>query len=175
MLGHSTGTPRAPRRTAARRTGALLGVVAVALGGTATAAVASVPRTTAPQLQATTVKPYTGILANAKRHSLYALSNESKGKLHCTGMCLTYWPPLLVSSSTKSVTVGKGVKGKIGFVKRSSTTKQVTFNGFPLYRYSGDTGAGQVSGEAIAADGGTWYLVSAAATTTSATQVKPKH
>lgn len=148
-------------------------VAALALGGSIAAATAATSHTT-PQLQVITASPYTGVLGNANGFSLYVLSIEAAGKLHCTGACLKIWPPDLVKSSTKSVSVGKGVKGKVGFVKRSSTTKQVTFNGYPLYRYVGDKKAKQANGEGIVADGGTWTLVSAAATKSTTTPVKQK-
>src|ERR1019366_88242 len=97
------------------------------------------------------------------------LSTEKNTKLHCVRHCLTVWPPLLVKSSTKSIKLGAGVSGKIGFVKRSSTKKQVTFNSYPVYVYSGDSGPKQSNGEGIHADGGTWTMVHASAKTASAT------
>jgi predicted lipoprotein with Yx(FWY)xxD motif len=126
-----------------------------------------------PLLQKANAGGYDGVLANAASRSLYVLSNESAGAVHCTGGCLTTWPPLLVTSATSSIALGAGVSGKIGFVTRSSTTKQVTFNGYPVYTYSGDTGANQTNGEGIAADGGTWTLADAGAKTTAGTPVAP--
>jgi len=148
--------------------------VSVGLGAVASTATAATQRATPPQLQSVTVKPYSGILANSKKVSLYLLTVEKGGKLHCTGICLTYWQPLLVPTATKSIPVAKSVKGKIGFVKRTSRTKQVTFNGYPVYHYTGDSGPNQVKGEGTPADGGTWYLVNAATTSVSSTPVKPK-
>jgi predicted lipoprotein with Yx(FWY)xxD motif len=40
-------------------------------------------------------------------------------------------------------------------------TKQVTFDGCPLYTFVKDTGAGQTHGEGIVAFGGTWGLLRA--------------
>ncbi|HUY16771.1 MAG TPA: hypothetical protein VMV11_04320, partial [Acidimicrobiales bacterium] len=76
---------------------------------------------------------------------------------------------LLVKSSVTKVSLGAGVKGKIGFVKRSKTMKQVTFNSFPVYTYQGDSGKLQSNGEGITADGGTWTLVKAKASSAGAT------
>lgn len=118
---------------------------------------------------------YTGILVTSNHRSLYVLSVESGGHIHCLATCLTFWPPMLVKSSVTTVKIGNGVKGKIGFIKRSAATKQVTFNGFPVYWFSGDSGAGQVNGEAIRADGGTWGLVHAGSSTASTTRVKASH
>jgi predicted lipoprotein with Yx(FWY)xxD motif len=117
--------------------------------------------------------PYTNVLATTKGNSLYVLSAESGGTLHCTGNCLSFWPPLLVGSTVKSITLASGITGTIGFVSRSSTTKQVTFNGFPVYTYSGDSGPAQNNGEGIAADGGTWGLASSKATTSGTTEIPP--
>jgi predicted lipoprotein with Yx(FWY)xxD motif len=169
-------TPRSersgPRRRRQIATGAM--VAALAFGGSVAAATASTTPRAAAQLQSVSSKPYTKILGNAKHFSLYLLSTESGAKLHCTGACVTVWPPFLVKSSVRKVTVGTGVTGKIGFVKRSATTKQVTFNGYPVYRFSGDSAAAQTNGEGVAADGGIWYLVAANTKVVTSTPVKPK-
>ena len=131
---------------------------------------------TPPFLQSTNVAAYPGVLANMSGRTLYVLSTEKNAKIHCVRHCLTTWPPLLVKSSTKSVSLGTGVKGMISFIKRSSTKKQVTFNSYPVYIYSGDSGAKQSNGEGIAADGGTWTMVHAASTTSTGTpyaRIKP--
>jgi predicted lipoprotein with Yx(FWY)xxD motif len=127
-----------------------------------------------PLLQSGRAGPYAGILVNSGHHSLYANTSERGGKIHCRGACFSFWPPVLVKNSVTSVTLGAGVKGKIGFIRRSSTTRQVTFNGFPVYRFSGD-GAGQANGEGVPADGGTWYLVNAGSRSPSTTHVKVHH
>ncbi len=117
---------------------------------------------------------YSGILeAGTSSFSLYLLSAESNGTLHCTGSCLQAWPPLLVPSGTKSIALGAGVNGTIGFVTRGSQ-KQVTFNGYPVYTFSQDPGPNQATGEGIKSDGGTWELVHAGATTKSATPFAPR-
>ena len=85
-------------------------------------------------------------------------------------MCLSTWLPFEVTSNTKPITVATGVNGTVGFVSRGTNLWQVTFNTYPVYRYSGDAG---VSGEGIAAYGGTWYLLHAGATTAGTTPVAP--
>jgi predicted lipoprotein with Yx(FWY)xxD motif len=140
--------------------GATLGL-AVAAGGTSTAT-----------LKSNSITNYPHVLANSKSHEFYVLSDEKGAKLHCTGGCLSTWIPLTVSTSTTKVTKGSGVDGTIGFVKRSSTKKQVTFNGYPVYTYVYDSGANQSNGEGQQSNGGTWYLVRATATNASGTPVK---
>jgi predicted lipoprotein with Yx(FWY)xxD motif len=114
---------------------------------------------------------FPGILVSSNHRSLYVLNVEKGDHIHCRAACLSFWPPFLVKSSVTSVKIGTGVKGKIGFIKRSATTKQVTFNGFPVYWFSGDSGPGQVNGQAVRADGGTWGLVHAGSSTATTTQV----
>lgn len=148
---------------------------ALAIGGTVVAATASTGRAAKSQLESVSSSPYSGLLANSKGFTLYVLSTESGGSLHCTSkQCLATWPPYLVSSSTKKLSVATGVKGKVGFVKRSASKKQVTYNGYPVYGFAGDTGPKQTEGEGIVADGGTWTLVAAGATTSKSTPEKEK-
>jgi predicted lipoprotein with Yx(FWY)xxD motif len=127
----------------------------------------------APLLQSGSFSPYANVLQNSSRYTLYVLTAEKGGTLHCTGACLQTWFPLYVTSSTTKIAKGLGVKGAIGFVTRGSS-KQVTINSYPVYTYYGDSGRSQSNGEDIPADGGTWYMASAAATTAAATPILPK-
>lgn len=145
----------------------VVAISAAALVSTVAAAAA------ASTLQVINPSNFSGVLADSAGHTLYVLSSESGTKLHCTGTCLRTWVPLEVKVATTHVAVGAGVKGKIAFVHRTSTMKQVTDNGFPLYTYVGDTKADGTAGEAVVQDGGTWYMARASATTTGATEIKP--
>ncbi len=147
--------------------GALAGLFA----GPAQAGVVHATAKAKPTLLERKVGRFGEVLTNSAGRSLYVLSTESKGKLHCTSKsCVNFWPPLLVAKGAH-ITHGTGVKGKIGWVVRGRKW-QVTYNGWPVYTFSGDSGAGQASGEKVVAFGGTWYLVHAAAKTNSATPVK---
>lgn len=128
---------------------------------------------TTPALQSINVANYSNVLADDAGFTLYLLTTEANAKLHCTGSCLTDWSPLTVASTRTSVPVGAGVKGKIGFVKRTSSTKQITFNGYPIYIYNLDGKKGQENGEGKTTGSGTWMMVRASATTAPATLVKP--
>ncbi len=168
-----TSIPATTSRRRARRLATCLGVAAlvatplVVVGqGSAGAA--------APVLKSANVPSYPAVVENSTSHTLYILSTEKGAKLHCTSSaCLAAWHPLEVKSSVKKVAVASAVKGKVGFVKRSATMKQVTLNTYPLYTFSGDKGANEATGEAVAADGGTWHLVHAAAKTAATTADNP--
>lgn len=167
---------RVSRRTIATA-GAVAGALALATPLAAPVAGAARPQVgrhvVKPTIEVRAVKAYGHVLATAAGRSLYLFGPEAGGKIKCSGACLAIWPPLLVPASTKHLSVGPGVKGKIGFVHRTATKNQVTFNGYPVYVYSGDAKAGQTNGEGLV-HGGTWYLVNPAATTPKATPVKQK-
>jgi len=58
---------------------------------------------------------------------------------------------------------GKGVRQKlIGTVKRKNGRLQVTYNGWPLYYYVGDTSPGAISCQNVNEYGGLWLVVSPA-------------
>lgn len=145
---------------------AIVGLAASAMGVTMVTALAG---GAAPMVESANVPHFAGALVNQSSHSLYVLSSERGGALRCTSSCLSSWLPLEVSTATKTVSLGSGVKGKIGFVARGKSKKQVTFNSYPVYTFVGDSGARQSHGEGIKAFGGTWTLVHATATSASAT------
>ena len=98
--------------------------------------------------------------------TLYYLSTESASSIQCTGSCTTTWPPLLTATRAH-LSLAQGVPGKISTVSRPDGTTQVTYNGHPVYYYSGDSAAGQDSGQGV---NGTWFVLSAkAATATTST------
>ena len=152
---------------------------AVALVVPAAAGAGTVParavRHSAPglELEVVQVPGHGAALANARGDTVYSLTSEKGAKLTCAGRCATIWPPLVVARAVAHVRVGAGVQGRIGFVRRSATTKQVTYNGYPLYGFVGDKGPRQDHGEGIVNFGGTWALVRPGARTVAATLMLP--
>jgi predicted lipoprotein with Yx(FWY)xxD motif len=144
-------------------TAVTVGLFAVAFIGSANASTS--------QLQSVNVSGFPGALANQSSETLYILTVEKGAKLKCKGSCLTAWIPVTVKDSVSTVSLGANVKGKIGFVARSSTTKQVTFNSYPLYAFSGDTAVRQSHGEGKSFAGGKWYVAKANASSPVATPI----
>ncbi len=132
-----------------------------------------------PTVKAAHSASYGSLLVSSNGLTLYHLTSETKGAIKCTGNCASLWPPLLVSPNAKP-TAGAGVTARIGTIKRPGGKLQVTYNGFPLYRYSADKKPGDVTGEGV---GGVWYVVSsdgtvvkhvpAASTSTTTTTATP--
>ena len=100
------------------------------------------------------------ILVDSKGMSLYLFEKDKGPTSSCSGACAAAWPPV---TSTGAATAGAGlVKAKLGTTTRSDGTKQVTYNGHPLYTYAGDSSAGQTNGEALKQFGAEWYVLSPA-------------
>jgi predicted lipoprotein with Yx(FWY)xxD motif len=95
------------------------------------------------------------ILVNNAGRTLYAFKNDSPGQSNCTGGCAKIWPPLTISKNAKP-TAGTGVGGLLGVIQRADGSYQVTYNGAPLYLYSGDTHPGQANGQGF---NNLWYVV----------------
>jgi predicted lipoprotein with Yx(FWY)xxD motif len=67
---------------------------------------------------------------------VYSYSKDSKGHSACTGTCALTWMPILTTAAPQA---GAGVStGELGEIARSDGTKQLTFEGKPLYFYSGE-------------------------------------
>lgn len=79
--------------------------------------------------------------------TLYTFTKDTanSGTSACTGGCATKWPPLTVPTGT-TPSVGAGASGKLATIKRDDGTTQVTYNGLPVYFYSGDKAAGDMNG-----------------------------
>lgn len=125
------------------------------------AATPAAPATSAPTAAASAVATAQNaklgtILVNSQGRTLYYFVPERGGKLVCvSSACTTYWPPTI--SPTAATPTGTGVSGQLGVIARGSS-EQVTYNTWPLYTFSGDTAAGQTSGQAIVAFGGEWLV-----------------
>lgn len=96
------------------------------------------------------------VLATASGRTIYWYSKDVKdsGTSSCTGSCLDTWPAV---TGTPSLPAGVVLSGKIGTITRPGGVVQVTYNGYPLYTYSGDTAAGTTAGNGI---GGVWHVIS---------------
>jgi predicted lipoprotein with Yx(FWY)xxD motif len=104
------------------------------------------------------------VLTNAQGMTLYRYTPDKKNVSNCTGSCASLWPPLTVPAGTASVTAVHGAGGTLGTIKRSDGSTQVTFNGIPLYTYTGDAKAGQANGEGL---DGIWFVIKANGSLTS--------
>jgi predicted lipoprotein with Yx(FWY)xxD motif len=99
------------------------------------------------------------ILVDSKGRTLYLFKKDSGTKSACTGPCASAWPPLRASGKP---IVGSGANAVVGTITRSDGMPQLTYNGHPVYLYSGDQKAGQTNGEGLSAFGAAWFALSSA-------------
>lgn len=83
--------------------------------------------------------------------TLYYNSLDTATSVQCTGACATQWPPVLGIAR-----VGAGVPAAdLGVVHLPDGSSQVSYRGHPLYRFIGDTAAGQARGDGKS---GIWHV-----------------
>ena len=83
--------------------------------------------------------------------TLYVFASDvaDSGKSACgAGACIGAWPPFTVDSLDE-VKADSAVTGKLALITRDDGAKQVTYNGKPLYYFSGDKAAGDTNGASI--------------------------
>src|SRR5262249_28578619 len=80
-----------------------------------------------------------------KGDGLYTNNMAGGSKIACTGQCTSIWVPLNAPAGGMPTSSDSSVQAKLGTVKRSDGTSQVTFDGKPLYSFVQDS-PGQVTG-----------------------------
>lgn len=88
---------------------------------------------------------------------LFTMDVQNSGSSTCTADCLVQWQPVIVTGIPQA---GTGVDAaKLGTITREDGNLQATYNGWPLYTYTGDMAPGDTSGQGM---GSAWFLVSGA-------------
>ena len=146
---------RAAGMTAAGLAVAALVLFGLVLAGASSPAPAATATGTGTVLKTTTIGGTT-VLTNAKGFTLYSFAPDTPTASKCYGSCAVYWPPV-----TGTAAASPGVPGRIGTIKRTDGSEQLTYNGHPLYTYIADTAPGQARGNNINLNGGVWHDVPA--------------
>jgi predicted lipoprotein with Yx(FWY)xxD motif len=96
------------------------------------------------------------IVVDAQGRTVYFFAKDTanSGTSACTGSCVGLWPAVTTTSDSPAV---DGVTGTVGTITLADGSKQVTINGLPVYRFSGDTKAGDTSGQLYQ---NLWWVVS---------------
>src|SRR5207344_1463913 len=143
---------------AAGMTAAGLAVAALVLFGLVVAGASSpapAATGTGSGLKTTTIGGTT-VLTNAKGFTLYSFAPDTPATPKCYGSCAVYWPPV-----TGTAAASPGLPGRVGTIKRTDGSEQLTYNGHPLYTYIADTAPGQARGNNLNLNGGVWHEVPA--------------
>jgi predicted lipoprotein with Yx(FWY)xxD motif len=76
---------------------------------------------------------------------------------NCTGECATAWPP--VTTGAAATVSGAAMSEHLGTITRADGTKQVTYNGHPVYFFAKDKDDGDANGQGLKAFGASWYVL----------------
>ena len=100
-------------------------------------------------------------LTDGDGRALYLFLKDEKGsgQSTCYDACAQAWPPFTASQGSPTAR-GKAQAALLDTLERRDGATQVTYNGWPLYYFSKDQGAGQVKGQDVEGFGAEWYLVS---------------
>ena len=173
MGKNKTRRRRGPLRNWLLAGGLALGTAATvaACGSSSSSTTAGSPSSSAPTgassaasvtISAKSVPGVGTVLVNGQGQTLYMLTSEKGGKITCTQAngCTQAWPETLLTSGATAATAGSGVQSSLlGTVKDASGNLEVTYNHWPLYTFSGDSGPGAAKGQALTSFGGTWYVL----------------
>jgi predicted lipoprotein with Yx(FWY)xxD motif len=88
-------------------------------------------------------------LVDSKGMTLYTFDKDSDGKSACNGPCATSWLPLSASAEAKPT-------GSYTVVGRDDGGKQWAYKGKPLYTYTKDKSAGDITGDGFL--DGAWHV-----------------
>ncbi len=133
-----------------------------AAGSSSSSAPAGASSAASATISAKSVPGVGTVLVNGQGQTLYMLTSEKGGKITCTQTngCTQAWPETLLANGA-TATAGSGVQSSLlGTVKDASGNLEVTYNHWPLYTFSGDSGPGVAKGQGLTSFGGTWYVLS---------------
>jgi predicted lipoprotein with Yx(FWY)xxD motif len=147
------------------RTRILVLATSAALGLTTVAACAGGEQNAAPPAQqqtnqqppdpnqvkliATNVGQLGQVVTDAAGMTLYRFDNDSASPpvSNCNDKCADTWPPELATSSTATL---DGIdQSAVGVILRKDGTKQITINGWAVYRYKQDKAPGDAKGQGL--------------------------
>lgn len=96
------------------------------------------------------------ILTSDTGKTLYIYKNDvvGSGRSAVSGQLAVAWPPLTIASGNPAKPAG--LSGELGVITRDDGSKQVTYNGAPLYFFAQDANPGDVNGQAR---GNVWFVI----------------
>jgi predicted lipoprotein with Yx(FWY)xxD motif len=156
---------------------ALLAIVPVVLalaacgssgsGSTSTASKAasqaSATSASSPVLMVASKAKVGSVLVDAQGRTLYRYTPDKTSMSTCTGACAKFWPPATIQGSGNLSVAG--LKGTVSTTTRSDGSKQLVFDGKPLYRFAEDTSKADASGQGVQ---NIWFVLPAKSTKSSA-------
>lgn len=99
------------------------------------------------------------VLVDGEGRTLYIFEPDEAAEVTCTGGCADKWPPLYTPGDTQTE-LGDGVDADaIASVIDQDGALVITYDEWPLYRYTSDD-LGEVTGNGKDQNGGVWWALS---------------
>jgi predicted lipoprotein with Yx(FWY)xxD motif len=92
-------------------------------------------------------------LTDARGMTLYLLKKDAANTSACYDACAQSWPAFTAGGP---LTLPDGVAGHLGTITRKDGTRQVTYNGVPLYYFAKDQKPGDANGQGL---GNVWFVM----------------
>jgi predicted lipoprotein with Yx(FWY)xxD motif len=73
--------------------------------------------------------------------------------------CAVVWPPLKLAAGETPAAGGEAKSALLSSKPNPEGGSVVTYSGWPLYVYAGDSGPGTAKGQALNLNGGLWYVI----------------
>jgi predicted lipoprotein with Yx(FWY)xxD motif len=99
------------------------------------------------------------VLVDGHGRTLYMFVPDKRKRVTCVGTCAAVWPPVKLAHGAKPAAKGKAKAKLLGSDRDPAGGRVVTYHGWPLYGYVGDTSAGKATGQALNLNGGLWYVL----------------
>jgi len=148
------GGSSAPSPTSSTST-STSGSTSSATTGSTTGSSASSPATVSTR----SVSGLGPVLVNAQGSTLYIFEPDAHARVTCTGSCAQVWPPLKLANGGHPSASGAAKSSLLGSDPDPEGGHVVTYAGWPLYTYAGDSGPGNASGQGLDSNGGAWYAI----------------
>jgi predicted lipoprotein with Yx(FWY)xxD motif len=99
------------------------------------------------------------IMTDGEGLTLYMFTPDSRNVSVCEDRCLAAWPPLMLKAgqTIDDVKLENGLRrSKLGVAMRFDGSRQVTYDGWPLYYWFRDAKAGDTTGQWV---GNVWFVL----------------
>ena len=138
-----------------RSTKHLVGIALVVAIGAAASAVTSPALAAEPKktLSLTIASSKLGsIMVDGDGYTIYMFKPDARNVSNCEGQCLTAWPPVMLGKAETLANVATSAdlrRSLLGVAMREDGSRQVTYDGRPLYWWFQDTKAGDLKGQSV--------------------------
>ncbi len=111
-------------------------------------------------IRAANVKKVGSVLVNGAGRVLYVFAPDGAKKVTCNLTCQGYWPAVTVPAGAVVKAQGAVEQRLLGTDPNPATHERVvTYNGWPLYTYLGDSAPSEDTGQNIDLSGGYWWVM----------------